>query len=58
MGYTAVPTLMFVTLGIVFVGAAIIFFRFYRKPKNRHPMADQRERNIDEIRHGDPPKRG
>ena len=56
MGYTAVPTLMFVTLGIVLAGVAIHFIRFYRKPQNRHPMKDQRERNIDEIRLGEPPK--
>ena len=56
MGYAAVPTLMFVTLAIVLIGLGIHFARFYRKPENRHPMKDQRERNTDEIRRGDPPK--
>ena len=54
---TAVPILMFVTLGIVFVIGVIVLLRFNRKPANRHPMADQRERNIDEIRSGTPPER-
>lgn len=57
MGYTAVPTLMFVTLGIVLLIGIVLLVRFMRKPQNRHPMENQRERNIGEIRRGDPPQR-
>ena len=56
MGYTAVPTLMFVTLAIVLVIAAVLLVRFMRKPDNRHPLEGQRERNIDEMRRGVPPE--
>ena len=58
MGYTAVPTLMFVTLAIVLAVAVVILMRFLRKPGNRHPMENQRERNIDEIRQGVPRRWG
>lgn len=54
---TAVPTLMFLTLGIVLAIGIVVFWRFMRKPANRHPMANQRERNIDEIQRGVPPER-
>ena len=57
MGYTAVPTLMFVTLGIVFLIGIVVLVRFLRKPSNRHPMEGHRERNIDEIQRGVPPER-
>ena len=56
MGYTAVPTLMFVTLGIVFLIGLVLYLRHMRKPSNRHPMEGHRERNTDEIRQGIPPK--
>ena len=46
---------MFVTLAIVFIGLAVLLARFLRKPENRHPMENRRERNTDEIGRGDPP---
>ena len=55
MSSTAVPTLMFLTLGIVLVIAIVVLARFMRKRSNRHPMAGKQERNIDEIRRGVPP---
>lgn len=55
MGYTAVPTLMFVTLGIVLAIAIFLFVRM-RSTQPKHPMAHQRERNIEEIRQGTPPQ--
>ena len=45
----AVPLFMFGTLGIVLLILIVVVLRFFRKPSNRHPMAGQRERNIDEI---------
>jgi hypothetical protein len=40
----------FGTLGVALIIAIILWLRFMRKPENRHPMDDQRERNIGEIR--------
>tara|TARA_R110002072_G_scaffold15856_33_gene62902 strand:- start:7833 stop:8003 length:171 start_codon:yes stop_codon:yes gene_type:complete len=42
--------LAFGTLIAAFVIALVLFLRFMRKPKNRHPMDGQRERDIEEIR--------
>jgi hypothetical protein len=42
--------LAFGTLLAVLVIALILFLRFMRKPRNRHPMDGEHERNIDEIR--------
>lgn len=56
MGYTAVPTLMYVTLGIVLAVAIFLFVRM-RTKQPKHPIAHQRERNIDEIRMGVPPEK-
>lgn len=53
---TAVPTLMFFTLGIVLLVGIVVLVRFMRKRSNRHPMDGHRERNIDEIRRGVPPE--
>ncbi len=53
----AVPTLMYGTLGIVLIIGIVVFLRFWRKPANRHPMENQQERNIDQIRRGVPPER-
>ena len=54
---SAVSPLMFVTFGIVLVLAIVILLRFMRKRSNRHPMENQRERNIDEIRNDKTPER-
>lgn len=54
--YTNVPTLMFLTLGIVLLVAIILYIR-HRSKHGAHPMAHQRERNIDEIRTGKTPER-
>lgn len=54
--YSNVPTLMFVTLGIVFLIGVVLFIR-HRSRHGAHPMEHQRERNIDEIRRGKPPER-
>jgi hypothetical protein len=40
----------FGTLFIGLVIAVIIWARFMRDPKNRHPMKGERERNLGEIR--------
>ena len=45
-----VPALMIFTLAAGLVIALVLFLRFLRKPRNRHPMDGERERNIDEIR--------
>jgi len=38
------------TLIAALIIALLLFVRFLRKPKNRHPMRGERERNLDEIR--------
>jgi hypothetical protein len=45
-----ISLLMFVTLAAALAIALALFVGFMRKRKNRHPMAGQPERNIDEIR--------
>lgn len=40
----------FGTIGIVLLLAGIALLWFLRKPSHRHPMDDQPERNIAEIR--------
>ena len=47
----------FGTLIVGLLIAVIIWEKFMRDPKNRHPMAGERERNIHEIREdvGDQP---
>lgn len=40
----------FGTLIIGLIIAVIIWARFMRDPKNRHPMKGERERNLGEIR--------
>lgn len=40
----------FGTLIVGLIIAIIIWARFMRDPKNRHPMEGERERNIGEIR--------
>ncbi|WP_374942196.1 hypothetical protein [Sphingomonas sp.] len=45
---------MFGTLIAVVVVGIIVLLRHLRKPGNRHPMENQRERNIDEIRRDGP----
>lgn len=42
----AIPSLMFMTLGIVVVIAATVLIWFLRRPSNRHPMEDQPDRNV------------
>lgn len=42
----------FGTLIIGLIIAVIIWARFMRDPKNRHPMKGERERNLGEIREG------
>ncbi len=49
-----ISLLMFGTLAVVIVIAAILLTRFMRKPENRHPMDGEREPNIDEIRRDGP----
>lgn len=49
-----VSVLMFGTLIVVIVLAIALLLHFMRKRGNRHPMAGERERNIDEI-HRDSP---
>lgn len=53
----AVGSLMFMTLGIALIVAVLALLWFRRKRGNRHPMDGVRERNIEEIRAGDPPRR-
>ena len=48
--FDLVSSLAFVTFALVVIGAIVLLMRFLRKPGNAHPMAGQRERNIDEIR--------
>lgn len=50
-----ISALMFGTLVVVAIILAVLLVRFLSRGRNRHPMADQRERNIDEIKRGDPP---
>ncbi len=45
-----ISLLMFGSLLIALVLAIVLLAAFLRKRRNRHPMAGQRERNIDEIR--------
>lgn len=52
-----IPSLMFFTIGAIIVVALVLLLRFLRKRSNRHPMEGVRERNIDEIRAGTPPRR-
>ena len=42
----------FGTLIVGLIIAVIIWARFMRDPKNRHPMENERERNLGEIREG------
>ncbi len=49
-----ISMLMFGTLAVVVVIAAVLLVRFMRKRENRHPMEGERERNIDEIRRDGP----
>lgn len=49
-----ISLLMFGTLVVVVVIAAILLGRHLRKPGNRHPMEGERERNIQEIRRDGP----
>ena len=51
-----ISTLMFATLVIAALIGAFVLVKFLRKPGNRHPMEDVRERNIGEIRRGEPPR--
>ena len=50
-----ISTLMLGTLLVAALIGAFLLIKFLRKPENRHPMEDQRERNIGEIRRGEPP---
>lgn len=50
-----ISTLMFATLIAAALIGAVLLIRHMRKPENRHPMDGIRERNIGEIRRGDPP---
>ena len=45
-------SLAFGTIGVVLL--VVVLARFLSKPKNRHPMEGQHERNIAEIREGTP----
>lgn len=40
----------FGTLAVALIIAVVLLLRFLRKPENRHPMDDQLERNIQQIR--------
>lgn len=53
----AISSLMFFTLIVVLALVATLAIFHFRKRSNRHPMKHVRERNIDEIRSGTPPKR-
>ncbi len=57
MNVSPITMLMFGTLIAVVVIGTILLLRHLRKPGNRHPMAGQRERNIDEIRRDGPTDR-
>ena len=50
-----ISTLMFSTLIIGALLGVFLLVKFMRKPDNRHPLEGVRERNIGEIRRGDPP---
>lgn len=52
--YLSVPSLMFVTLGIVVLILVVLLVRYHSR-NDSHPMRGKRERNIDEIRRGVPP---
>ena len=52
-----IPSLMFFTLGAVVLIVAVLLVLHLRKRRNRHPMENVRERNIDEIRRGKQPER-
>lgn len=54
---TAVPSLMFMTLGVVFVIALVFFIWHMRKRSNRRPMEGIRERRQDEMERGVPPRK-
>lgn len=54
MSSSPISGLMFFTLAAVLVIAVVLLLRFLRKPENRHPMAGDRERNINEIRRDGP----
>ena len=45
-----ISLLMFGTFAIVLLLAIVLLANFLRKRRNRHPMDDQPDRNIDEIR--------
>lgn len=49
-----ISLLMFGTLIVVVIVGVVLLLRHLRKPENRHPMAGERERNIDEIRREGP----
>lgn len=53
----AVPTLMFVTLGIALIIGVGAFAWHMRKKTNRHPMEGERDRTMNEINDG-PDRRG
>lgn len=44
-----IPSLMLFILVAGLLIAVVLLFRFMRKPKHRHPMEGQRERNIGEV---------
>ena len=45
-----ISTLMIFTLVAALGVGIFLWTRHMRKPENRHPMAGERERNIEEIR--------
>ena len=47
--------LIYVTFAAVLAVAVALLSSFMRKRRNRHPMAGQPERNIEEIRRDAPP---
>ena len=47
--------LIYMTFAAAAAIAIVLLVRFLRKPGNRHPMAGERERNIEEIREEGPP---
>jgi hypothetical protein len=47
----------FGTIGIVLLLAVVALAWFWRNRRHRHPMAGERERNIDEIRREAPANR-
>ena len=51
-----ISTLMLGTLLVAALVGAFLLIKFLRKPDNRHPMKGQRERNLGEIRRGEPPQ--